>query len=215
MFIGCDRTIFRKIKKRQLEINKKSSSTLSSCLGFCFLSVVFCCHNTMDNKTFDLLCGFLFILFITATTIITYQFFFGLSLTLSILSLSKNSLTHPSSNRKKRKKQDLRHTNLFLLSCSCCFHSLLCSFSPWFVSSPSSPFPPLPLFPFLILCSQIAWYGSDPLAITFINGDFVSIDSWSIVHLITFALCGKGKGKGRRGRKRGRFRTVCSLKMDD
>jgi len=35
-----------------------------------------------------------------------------------------------------------------------------------------------------------AWYGGDPLIVDYINGPYVSIDSWSIVHVVTFFFAG-------------------------
>eukprot|EP00211_Chloroparvula_japonica_P012161 CAMPEP_0119135242 /NCGR_PEP_ID=MMETSP1310-20130426/18920_1 /TAXON_ID=464262 /ORGANISM="Genus nov. species nov., Strain RCC2339" /LENGTH=128 /DNA_ID=CAMNT_0007126109 /DNA_START=1 /DNA_END=387 /DNA_ORIENTATION=- len=54
----------------------------------------------------------------------------------------------------------------------------------------------LTLFALIALCTVLtlqlsqAWLGYDPLASPFVNGHLVQIDSWSIVHTVTFILCG-------------------------
>jgi hypothetical protein len=42
----------------------------------------------------------------------------------------------------------------------------------------------------LLLHTVQKFYGGDPLAIGLINGPYVSIDSWSIIHVITFLILG-------------------------
>eukprot|EP00052_Salpingoeca_macrocollata_P002557 m.31099 g.31099 ORF g.31099 m.31099 type:complete len:165 (-) comp12410_c0_seq1:80-574(-) len=50
------------------------------------------------------------------------------------------------------------------------------------------------LFLYLVYCSGVvvcihllhAWYGDDPLAIPLLHGPYISIDSWSAVHLMVF-----------------------------
>lgn len=54
---------------------------------------------------------------------------------------------------------------------------------------------PFAFFAFSVSCvitlhAVQAWYGADPLATPWLNGPYVSVDSWSLIHVVTFAYVG-------------------------
>lgn len=66
-------------------------------------------------------------------------------------------------------------------------------------SNPAAKPPPSPTFAkyiglvFCLVCGLHSFHyfmNGDPLASPYINGEYVSIDSWSVIHLIFFAVLG-------------------------